>query len=331
MQVYMAMALILLAARSVLPYVLTGTARYLFIVVTANLEAVCFFIGWFAADMGILGTTCLAILLGNALVLGVLGSRYGFIMLGLYVVGRLASTRERKKTRLVVVAVLLAVPVLLLFNTVGELRKTQGRGSVDLLTSSAFTTLANSTLQVAKGNDSEESAQGALARLYAWPNAAAVSMTPDPVPYRGIMEWLSEWPSYARIWGGSEDAKADSFEHNVGTMHAGEYGYTETLGSSVEFGVVADGWSTAGSPGVILFAFIVAFCICGAERLVRSSGRSAAGILLLICILFKVCIMCYVYPLLLVIRTLLLTMTIWMVIIKGADAFGNRHIRMGRR
>ena len=330
-KVYLVAALILVISGSVVPYALTDTARYIAFVLTANLEGACFFVGWFSTDMGIVGTWCLVALLGNALIGGLLGTRYGIVLLGIYVVGRLVSRRERNRWRMAAFAAVLMVPALFVFSTIGHLRGSQGRGSLDLVDISHLYTLVDSTFQAATGTGSEDSIFDSLSRLYAWPNAAAVALTPETVSYRGFAQWLSECKFYATIWGNSEGGKERASENNVGTFHGRDYGFSNSTQSTTEFGVVADGWSTAGAFGVCLFAFLVALGICGTERIITRFRFSSGGSLLALCILCKVSMMCYVYPVPIVLRTLLITTTMWSLIIKIVDVFGSGVVATPRR
>jgi hypothetical protein len=323
-KMYLVSALMLTVLGGVVPYALTGVAQYLSFVLTANLEGACFFVGWFSADMGLVGILCLAALLGNALIGGLLGTRYGIMLLALYFIGRLISKRERSRGRVLGLAAAVLVPALFVFSTIGNLRSSQGRGSLHLVDLSHLYTLIDSTFQAATGTGSDEPILDSLSRLYAWPNAAAVTLTPESVPYRGFAQWLSECKSYVAFWGDSEGGKEQALQNDTGTYHAQDYGFNSSLHSTSEFGVVADGWSTAGALGVCLFSFLVALGICGTERIIARYRISSGGSLVMLCVLCKISMMCYVYPVPIVLRTLLITTTMWGIIIKIADVFGSR-------
>jgi hypothetical protein len=327
MQVYLVMALILVFLRMVvaMPVVLPETARYLSLVLTDKLEGACFFAGWFSADMGGVGIWCFALLIGNAITGGLLGSRYGIGVLGLYMVGRLASPRERYRRRVVVLCAVLIVPALLMFSAIGELRGIIGRGKVDLLNTSTFTMLVDSTVQAGSAGNSQGEFLWALSRLYAWPNAAVVELTPEEVPYRGYKESLSEWKFYINPNMGKDYEQYEDtlFQEGIGHYHGSDYGYTNVPGNTSEFGIVADGWSTGGALGVILLSFLVAFGICGAERGVTYIRISSAGALLFSCILCSISLLSYVNPAPVTLKAVLTASIAWLPIIKCLDAATN--------
>jgi hypothetical protein len=159
-----------------------------------------------------------------------------------------------------------------------------------------------------------------LRRLYAWPNAASTILTPDPVPYRGFAHWASDCLPYLQIGTWGADARQRFFEEGFGTRHATDYGFMNMIGSTVEFGVLADGWSTAGPGGVLVFGFVVMLALCMSEQFALYTLRlSYTGKLLFVCILVKACMQCYVYPAPLVIRYIVIYTCLWVVIVKILD------------
>ena len=325
MRVYLFIAVVLALSRTILPFVLPGIPQYIFLVLSENLNGACFFVGWFHEDMGKLRPWCLALMAGNIIVCGLIGSRFGMLLLGIYVVGRLISPREQNRRRVALFSALMLAPALLVSSAIAEVRSIVGRGSLDLINMSTLTMMANATIH-ADSAGASGSLNGAyllaLSRFYAWPNAAVAEITPEEVPYRGYQEWLSEWKSYINpnMGGNSEEYQDMFYQEGIGGYHGSDYGFTNEPGNNTEFGTLADGWSTGGPLGVVLLAFLVALVICGAELAVTHTGISSAGVLLLTCVLSSVGLLAYTNPVPITLKAVLASGAMWLIIIKCLDA-----------
>ena len=322
-KVYLVIGFSLCMLQSSVPFSLPNSARWIFLVFTANLDVTCFFVGWFVADLRGIAPWCLCTLMANCAIGGLMGQRYALVLLGLYVVGRLSSPRERHRRRVICTALAATGPVLMVFWLVGDVRVGRGRDNIELLSlsniSGFFGAAKNSLARnEAKGGDF---IGDALGRLYAWPNAAITILTPEVIPYRGVSEWVSECRSYMTIWGWSDDAVERAFVEGTGGVHSADYGYSDTLATSVEFGVIGDGWSTAGPFGVALVGALVTLFICLIEYIAfHGLGFGYAARLILICILAKSCILSYAGSGTMVIRTALLNVFFWVLVFKLADS-----------
>jgi hypothetical protein len=332
-KVYLVIAFSLCMLQSSVPFLLPNNARWIFLVFTANLDVACFFVGWFAADLHRMAPWCLCALVANCAIGGLMGQRYALVLLGLYVVGRLTSPRERHRRRVIFTALAATGPVLMVFWLVGDVRVGRGRDRIELLSFSNISGFFGAASNSLARNESRggDFVGDALARLYAWPNAAITILTPDVVPYRGVSEWVSECRSYMTIWGWSDDAVERAFAEGTGSVHSADYGYADTLATSVEFGVIGDGWSTAGPFGVVLVGGLVALFICATEYLAfHGLGFSYAAKLILLCILAKSCILSYAGSGPMVIRTALLNVFFWALVFKMADSLQGGQTERGR-
>jgi hypothetical protein len=322
-------ALLLNISQPILRLAIPDSSGWVLGVLTGNLEATGFFVGWFAGDLGAVANgAVLVALVVNCVVGGLLGTRYPIVLLALYLVGRLVSPRERHRRRFICASLAAAVPIVFVFSIVGDVRVKRGRGSLDLLEASRLSefgeaVLASRSSYQAKGTDP---IGDTLSRLYAWPNAASTILTPDPIPYRGFAQWASKCLSYLQIWGWSSGARERFFEDAIGTGHASDYGFTNNVASTVEFGVLADGWSTAGPVGVLVLGALVMLALCMSEEFVLYTVRqSCTGQLVFVCILIKACINCYVYPAPWVIRYIVLNTFFWVVVLKIVNGLSSSH------
>lgn len=320
-------ALLLNISQPILKLALPDSSGWVLSVFTENLEASAFFVGWFAGDLGALANRAVLVALAlNCIAGGLLGTRYPIVLLGLYLVGRLVSPRERHRRPLIAVSIAAAVPVLFFFSIVGDVRVARGRGSLDLLEPSRWSDFA----EAVSVSHSDYQAKGTnpigntLSRLYAWPNAASIILTPDTVPYRGFAQWTAECRSYLQIGTWSSEARQRFFESGIGTGHASDYGFMNVPGDTSEFGVLADGWSTAGPVGVLVLGAFVMLALCMSEYLVLSGMHlSDTAKLIFLCILIKGCIQCYVYPAPMVIRYVVLYTGFWAACLKVVDALSD--------
>lgn len=322
-------ALFLNISQPILRLILPDSSAWVVSVLTEDLQATAFFLGWFAGDLGA-GANCavLVALVVNCVVGGLLGTRYPIFVLGLYLVGRFVSPRERHRRTLICASLAGAVPVLYFFAIVGDIRGKRGYETLDLLGPSRW----GDFVEAASASRSGYGAKGVaptgdtLSRWYAWSNAASIILTPDPVPYRGFAGWASGCLSYLQIGTWTAEARQRFFDEGIGTKQASNYGFLDQVGSTVEFGVLADGWSTAGPVGVLVLGVLVMLALCMSEHLVLDRVRlSYTGRLIFLCILIKACIHCNGYPAPLIIRYVVLYTCFWVMVLKIADALIGYH------
>lgn len=332
-------ALLLHISQPIIGMLLPDSLNWVLSVLMEDLEAAAFFVGWFAEDIGpVANRVVLAALLVNCAMGGLRGTRYPILILALYLIGRLVSPRERHRRRIVYASLAAAVPMVFAFSMIGQVRVLTGHESqefkhesLELLAPSRWGEFIQTAVALhdyqASSTSSTSTTGSALSRLYAWPNAASVMLTPDPVPYRGFARWVSECGSYLQIGTWSSEGREQFAQEGHGTSHASDYGFLNIPGATSEFGVLADGWSTAGPVGVFVLGFLVMLALCMSEHLVLYRiNLSYMGKLVFLCILIKACIQCNGYPAPMVIRYVVLYTCFWVVVLKIVDTLsGYRH------
>jgi hypothetical protein len=331
-------ALLLYIVRPVLRLALPTPLGWAVDLLTEDLEAIGFFMGWFAGDFSAAANVAvLGALTVNCAVGALLGTRYPTVLLGLYVVGRVVSPHERHRRRLIVASLAALAPLVLFFSIVEDVRIKRGHDSLDLLGIAQLSDFGDA-IAVSRSDSQAKDRDplvSTLRRLYAWPNAASTILTPDPIPYRGFGTWASDCLPYLQIGTWGADARQRFFDAGFGTQHASDYGFLNVVSSTVEFGVLADGWSTAGPVGVFVFGSVVMLALCMSEHLVLCGLRlSYTGKLVLVCILMKGCIQCYMYPTQLVIRYIVIYTCFWTVVVVIMDALSSYYqgtLRHGSR
>jgi hypothetical protein len=110
-----------------------------------------------------------------------------------------------------------------------------------------------------------------LNRMIMWSNVVALASTPEDVPYRGFENFGDEVRLLNRttFFGGASESDQERYDLELGAGAAKVYGFGISLGGTVPFPVLADGWSRAGFAGVVLFSVILC-CLWGfAEHFVR--------------------------------------------------------------
>ncbi len=335
-------ALLLHISQPIIGLVVPESVGWGLSVLLEDLEAAAFFVGWYVEDIGPLANkVALIVLIVNCAVGGLRGTRYPILLLALYLIGRVSSPRERNRRAIAYASLAAAVPMIFVFSMIGEVRAITGHASgevkqesLQLLAPSRWGDVLQAALAMHEyqGKDADNTGN-TVRRLFAWPNAASMILTPDPIPYRGFAQWLAECRWYFKIGTWSSEGRDQFAQEGYGTSHASDYGFLNIRGSTVEFGILADGWSTAGPVGVLIMGFLVMLVLCMSEHLVLYRiNLSAVGKLVFLCILMKACIQCYVYPAPMVIRYIVLYTCFWVFVLKVVDFLsGESHEALGSK
>jgi hypothetical protein len=106
-----------------------------------------------------------------------------------------------------------------------------------------------------------------VARMIAWPNYAPPALSPEVVPYRGFTTFPREIANATAIYALAPGAVAEYAQLRMGTYAANDYGFLVNELTSVEWGVLADGWSRAGWWSGILFIATAYWLVFGLERM----------------------------------------------------------------
>lgn len=243
----------------------------------------------------------------------------------LFAIGHISGLSGALRRRAVWLALAAAVPTVLISGVVGQVRDTIGRGGLELFSTERIAdviTLSSALLQ--EGGDDEalgeQLAFQGVARMFAWTNAVVPIASPRLLPYRGLNDIPQEIAGYAQISHLSGQSRQDMYDADLSTAPANLYGFTVDTGTSVEFGLVPDGWSRGGPPIVLLFGFIYTLFLIGLEKGVRALSTQAPPVAaMLLAILAKVAIDINVNPMLLVLRTLTLNVTFFLLLLTIAE------------
>jgi hypothetical protein len=219
----------------------------------------------------------------NAVIGLLVGSRLiSLLPPALYMIGYITSLHGKARARMVVFGGALSIVALMVSGLAGMVRQEVGRGGIEILTSERVSTVVDSTMKVIEGqqevsteSDSAIKTEG-LSRMVVWPNIFVPIMTPTMLPYRGYEELPDEIAlsmQIAKISGTSVD---DLLDAGLFSAPANSYGFMVNRLTSVEWGILADGWSRDGATGVVLFGFIAILLLLVAERLIQGS-RNLSG------------------------------------------------------
>lgn len=112
-------------------------------------------------------------------------------------------------------------------------------------------------------------------RMIMWCNFVSLDLSPERVPFRGWGDFGTElrYTNQSTLFRDANEHLDESLEREFGLGTARIYGFSVSVGGTVPFPLLADGWSRGGIAGVVLLAGI----LCGlwgmAERLIRQVFR----------------------------------------------------------
>ena len=244
----------------------------------------------------------------NAGIAALSGSRaHGFLPWALYVLGVMTSIPPASRVRALLLCTLAAVPLFVLSGAIGRGRGEIGRTGVSGLNTARAGAMARSiteTLRDRTPGVSDDIGFHGLGRMVAWPNLAVTAMTPSPVPYRGFDSLPGEIAMSAQIAYLSGTSQDDFYRAGLSGGPAAAYGFRVDSGTSVEFGVLADGWSRSGPAAALLFSMALAIGLMAAEAVARRLSSFAGLAVLSACA--RTSLYSPVYPLLHLMRFLAL-------------------------
>jgi len=231
------------------------------------------------------------------------GSRSDFLPLLLYGWGVFLSLPTRRARGLALLAVAALLPSFVVLNSfIGSYRLQQGRlGNLGDIDAERVSAALNARDQLAVGQRTP--LQMVLERLLNHPNAAAVALTPDVIPYRGWENLGIEIADNFDVTGLRGQAAIEGVreawrEQEFGLGTANSYGFYSGLKSGVEFSILADGYSRGGTFGVLLYGVLAVLVLLGAEvsLLRKTPAASTDGVLVLTFLLYIALGVFYAYP-----------------------------------
>lgn len=211
----------------------------------------------------------------------VTGNRgYAFLPMIPYLLGLFFGLKTwRARSRIGIALSPFLVAAILVGSLVGERRTVSGRFSLSKVSEIGLESIMESSVGAIqedqrKGESETGMLESGLSRMVNWPNLAIPVMTPSVVAYRGFSDFFDEAMatlSIARFSGRAYFAN----------LYANLYGFLVNESTSVEFGIVADGATRAGTFGAILYGFVAAAVLLSLEHLNGIVHRGHPGVMLL--------------------------------------------------
>jgi len=220
------------------------------------------------------------------------GGRFStFLPLVLLAVGLVLAAPTKRRKRVLGLSLAVSVlPFLLFMNFLGAVRDAEGRVTVLEVDSRRVETYISEATADDPSTSSSGQQQTALLRLINWPNLFAVVLSPDLVPFRSA-ENLATEVNYLVNIGLLSGADRSSLNRNeLGTYPAKRFGFTVNDRTSVEYGLLADGWARGGLGVLLPYAFFLTFFLLSIETLCggRISRLLPAESIVVIIVLFEV-------------------------------------------
>jgi hypothetical protein len=266
--------------------------------------------------------------------LGLLGSLltggrgYGFIPTALFLLGMLLGARSKRvQFRLILLMVPAAFFLLVLSGYIGSLRDVTGRKDISMVLEDGSILEGEDDLFSNAGMIEEDSfIFRGLRRIMSWPPAVVSAMTPDPIPCRGFRDMPIEFQDAfsLRIFQlAAAGGRRGELESYWGKIFLLPYGFAVSESSSVEFGILSDGYTRGGWWAAFVYgiiATIILFALEGGLRRLLLPSKSAVFAMLLCVLCGYAAITFQLNPLVAVIRTIVLNTVFVLAVCLVLDA-----------
>jgi hypothetical protein len=230
--------------------------------------------GRYSRQLPVVRVIWLITMLLNLVIGMAVGARFPALLpVGLYGVGYLLATPAKTRVRVGLMLAICAVPLVALSGAVGVIRGQIGRGGIEILSTDRIMEVVDRVFYLFSAEDEEGKRALTLegiGRLVSWPNLVVPMMTPDPVSYRGLSTLPDEILASSKISQLSDMNRQDMYDLGLGSTPARLYGFTVNTHTSVEFGVLADGWSRGGPAIALAFGFLISLLLSVIEYKIRS-------------------------------------------------------------
>jgi hypothetical protein len=234
----------------------------------------------------------------------------------LYAIGFILSLPAPRRGRIAVTMALAAIPVFIISGVIGVVRDQIGRGGLEILSSDRISQVFYAVTDSFTNPSGENATLNGLRRMVIWSNLVVPVMSPAMVDYRGFENLGNELALSAQIASVSGLSRDELYQAGLASAPANDYGFNVNSGNSVEFGILADGWSRGGPAMALLFAILVATILIGFESLLRNwGGIDAAVLVLFYAVLVKSGIDVCSLPLLSLLRALTLNIGLIMIVV----------------
>jgi hypothetical protein len=110
-----------------------------------------------------------------------------------------------------------------------------------------------------------------VGRMLMWSNWVVLDFSPERVPYRGFTDFVDEliFLNKSTLFRDAQGYLAESLDREFGLGSAKLYGFSVSVGGSVPFPLLADGWARAGLFGAVFFSAIICVLWAIIERWLR--------------------------------------------------------------
>lgn len=306
----------------------TGFAGYVGRAAGSALMFYPLFAGAYSRDDRLAGWLWRAVLAANAVMGALMGTRTPFISVLLYALGWLyAGPRNRRRVEVLLVSGLGAF-LMIMSGIVGLVRGEMGRGGIEMVSIERAQAMAAASRERLgdggeEGGGGPEIAQEAFSRLVAWSNLVVPILSPNPVPYRGYVNLLDEVKTASTINALAGRSAEQWLAAGLGSGAATRYGFIVNPSTSVEFSVLADGWSRAGLEGALVLGFIVLFVFNGLEVcLTWMRRRVPESSTVIFAVLARAMLDVSTVPAVSSLRRIVLDMSVSLVLVAVAEVLG---------
>ena len=213
------------------------------------------------------------------------GRSYAFIPVVLYLIGRTVGQQAGKRLRSLVLIGLLGIPMFAISAALGTVRGEIGRGDFSIFSLDRIAETTNaiwSRLAYKSNVIDQDILLNGPGRMVVWPNLEAAILTPETIPYRGFDDFAHEVLLSFKVFALADFSRQDTYDAGLFAYPATRYGYSVNTGTSVEWGVLADGWSRGGPWATMLFGFVLTMFFIIAEYILLTRSILTSKALLMI-------------------------------------------------
>jgi hypothetical protein len=247
------------------------------------------------------------------------GSRsHLFIPPALFFFGYIQHVSLRKMIILSTIVVLLAPLILTISASIEDVRQYVRINREYSTISSDIGTISKNMFNFAK-NDMLAGVQKGIGRLIVWSNLAVLTMSPDPIPFRGFSDFLDEINWRFRFSFLNPSSAEDEATYDFGIGAANIYGFGVVHGGTVPFPILADAWSRGGLLYTLFSGTLICLLLGIIEKFARVSFYQSHYIsIFFITILASIAFeTASIYSLLYTIKFLFLSTLVWFILFKA--------------
>lgn len=255
---------------SILSAFTSGIFSYALRILGTSMLIMPFFAGRYCKQSKFLLVIWLVCLAINGVINLMIGGRFMalFPILLFYIGWTLSQNMQIQKLYFFLGAILI-IPGLFLIGVMGIIRGEIGRDDINLISVQHYKEIVQHAKQASE--DISLNFGAAFVRLIPWANIAVPLLAPSPVPYRGFGTFFQEFRAYLTLFYFDPEGRVKYIQENLGNFPANDYGFRVNEYTSVDFGVIADGWSRGGLIFSFIFVFLATLFFGLLEHLIMNS------------------------------------------------------------